>query len=168
MRWVPRRLGLAFLILSIISAFTVMSGPAQAQSTDRASYSGLPVPRFVALKKDKVFGRMMPDEDVAVVYRRKNLPVMVIAESPDNRWRRIEDHTGRRVWISRSMLQESRHALTTAPGILFSEPTDTALPRARVEPGVLATLETCDGQWCRIKTGSYRGWTERQNLWGAL
>lgn len=132
----------------------------------RTGYSGLPVPRFVALKKDKVYGRAGPDLDVVVIYRKRGLPVKVIAESRDDVWRRVEDHTGRKVWINRSMLAENRHAITTRPGIIFSEPTDDALPRARVEAGVMAALEGCEEGWCRIRTDNYRGWTEKANLWG--
>lgn len=166
MRGVPKRLGLALLILGLLSVVTSVFEEAQAQ--ERESYSGLPVPRFVALKDDKVFGRAGPNHDVVVIYRMRGLPVKVIAEDPDDDWRRVEDHTGRRVWIKRIMLVENKHAVTLSPGVLFAEPTEDALPRARVEQGVMAKLETCRGEWCRIRTKSYRGWTEKSKLWGAL
>lgn len=166
MRSMPRRLGLSLLLLSVIAA---ASGMARAEEEgSRTGFSGLPVPRFVELKKDKVNGRAGPslDLDVVVIYRRKGLPVKVIAETSDNAWRRIEDHTGRRVWINRAMLSENRHAVIREGGVLFSEPTDSSLPRARLEPGAIARLETCDRDWCRIRTRDFRGWTERDNLWG--
>lgn len=169
MRSVPRRLGLALVILSMITAASSVASRAAAQAPEaRTGYSGLPVPRFVALKKDMVYGRAGPDLDVIVIYRKRGLPVKVIAESRDNVWRRVEDHTGRKVWINRTMLAENKHAVTTRAGILFSEPTEEALPRALVEEGVMATLEGCEGSWCRIKTDDYRGWTEKTNLWGTL
>lgn len=167
MRFIPRRFGLSLVVLALISAVSVLSSAARAQDDVREGFSGLPVPRFVALKKDEVYGRAAPDQDVVVIYQRRGLPVKVIAETPDNVWRRVEDHQGRKVWIHRSMLSENRHAVVRAAGVLFAEPSDTALPRARLEPGVMATLEACEGEWCRIRTRDYRGWTERQYLWGS-
>jgi SH3-like domain-containing protein len=173
MRFWPRRLALSLLLLSLIAGFGALQ-PAEAAETDevskpeevRTGYSGYPVPRFVALKKNEVYGRAGPGLDVVVIYRRRGLPVKVVAETPDNVWRRIEDHTGRRVWINRTMLAENKHVVAMRPSILFSEPTDAALPRARVEPGVMASLEVCEGEWCRIRTEGFRGWTEASALWG--
>jgi SH3-like domain-containing protein len=64
------------------------------------------------------------------------------------------------------MLAENKHAVAIEPSILFAEPTEAALPRARIEPGVMAALETCEAGWCRIRTKDYRGWTEASGLWG--
>lgn len=172
---VPRRLGLSLIVLgtlSIISTLTTARAEpleATAEQETRIGFSGLPVPRFVALKKDKVYGRAGPsfDVDVVVVYRRQGLPVRVIAETADNAWRRVEDHSGRKVWINRVMLMENKHAVLQAEGVLFAKPSASAPPRARLEPGVMAKLERCEQQWCRIKTAGYRGWTPREILWGS-
>ncbi|MFC3302309.1 SH3 domain-containing protein [Parvularcula lutaonensis] len=171
MRAMPQRLGLSILILALISMVSAITGSARAQDEEtRTGFSGLPVPRFVALKKDVVNGRAGPslDLDVVVIYRKKGLPVKVIAETSDNVWRRVEDHTGRRVWINRSMLAENKHALIEERTVIFAEPTEEALPRARLEPGVMAKLEMCEGDWCRVKTKDFRGWAEKQNLWGTF
>lgn len=170
MRFVPRKFGFSLFLLGLIAAASAFVAPSQAQDAEgdvRLGFSGNPVPRFVALKKDLVYGRAGPDQDVVVIYRRKGLPVKVIAETSDNVWRRIEDPEGRRVWINRVMLVENRHAITQEPAILFAEPTRDALPRVKLEPGVMAKLETCEGAWCRVKTPDYRGWTDRDALWGS-
>lgn len=170
MRFVPRKFGFSIVILGFIAAASALSSHASAQETaseTRLGFSGNPVPRFVALKKDLVYGRAGPDQDVVVIYRRKGLPVKVIAETSDNVWRRVEDPEGRRVWINRVMLVENRHAITQEPAILFAEPTVDALPRVKLEPGVMARLEACEGAWCRVKTPDYRGWTDRDALWGS-
>ncbi|MEM1381099.1 MAG: SH3 domain-containing protein [Pseudomonadota bacterium] len=175
MRSVPGRFGLSLALLSLIATLATLT-PSQAQDTDRQQtettrigFSGLPVPRFVALKKEKTYGRIGPDfnRDVVVVYRRQGLPVKVIAETPDNVWRRVEDHTGRRVWINRTMLMENKHAVIRAQSVLFSRPDAGAAPRARLEPGVMARLERCEEQWCQIKAAGFRGWTARETLWGS-
>src|SRR5262249_32860762 len=76
--------------------------------------SGLPVPRFVSLKPDRVNVRSGPtrDHEVAWVYTRAGLPVEITAES-DN-WRRIRDWEGAEGWVYHSMLSGRRTALVKA------------------------------------------------------
>ena len=78
--------------------------------------SGLPVPRFVSLKPDKVNVRGGPnrDHDVTWQYTRAGLPVEITAES-DN-WRRIRDWDGAEGWVYHSMLSGRRTAVVTAKG----------------------------------------------------
>lgn len=175
------RLSIRRLVLGAITLF--FAAPAWAAPADggidpsltaekeptRTGFSGLPVPRFVALKKEKVYGRMGPsfDVDVVVVYRRQGLPVKVVAETHDNAWRKIEDHMGRQVWVNRMMLTENKSAVVRAGSVLFAKPSSEALPRARLEAGVMARLERCELGWCRIKAAGFRGWTEEDNLWGS-
>jgi SH3-like domain-containing protein len=70
--------------------------------------SGLPVPRFVSLKPDRVNVRGGPtrDHDVTFVYTRAGLPVEITAES-DN-WRRIRDWEGSEGWVYHSLLSGRR------------------------------------------------------------
>src|SRR5262245_51786650 len=73
--------------------------------------SGLPIPRFVSLKSDKVNVRAGPtkDHDVAWVYNRAALPVEVTAEFEN--WRRIRDWEGAEGWVYHSLLSGKRTAL---------------------------------------------------------
>src|SRR6201984_2628058 len=66
--------------------------------------SGLPMPRFVSLKPDRVNVRGGPtrDHEVMFVYTRAGLPVEITAES-DN-WRRIRDWEGSEGWVYHSLL----------------------------------------------------------------
>lgn len=38
---------------------------------------------------------------------------------------------------------------------------------AYVEPGVVAKLKQCKGDWCRVDIKGYDGWIHRINIWGA-
>ena len=75
--------------------------------------SGLPVPRFVSLKPDRVNVRGGPtrDHEVTFVYTRSGLPVEITAES-DN-WRRIRDWEGSEGWVYHSLLSGRRTAVAT-------------------------------------------------------
>ena len=78
--------------------------------------SGLPVPRFVSLKPDRVNVHAGPtrDHEVAFVYTRAGLPVEITAES-DN-WRRIRDWEGSEGWVYHSLLSGKRTALVCPEG----------------------------------------------------
>ena len=132
--------------------------------------SGLPVPRFVALKKDEVRGRFGPgfDYPVAAIYKRRGLPVRVVAETRDDVWRRVEDADGKRVWVHRSMLMANDTVLVGEAGaVLRAKPDAAAAGRARLTGGVMAEVLSCDGAWCRVKAGEFKGWLEAAGLWGA-
>src|SRR4249920_3414762 len=87
------------------------AGDAVLAAEQNASGSGLPVPRFVSLKSDKVNVRTGPakEQDVAWVYSRAALPVEVTAEFEN--WRRIRDWEGAEGWVYHSLLSGRRTAL---------------------------------------------------------
>ena len=72
--------------------------------------SGLPVPRFVSLKADRVTVRGGPDKDhdVAWIYTRVGWPVEITAEFEN--WRRIRDSDGSEGWVYHSLLSGKRTA----------------------------------------------------------
>lgn len=133
--------------------------------------SGLPLPRFVSLKAEKVNVRRGPDSDYPVswVFQRKGLPVEIIAESEN--WRRIRDSEGAEGWILQNMLSGKRTAMVapwrqneTLP--LHSGPaTNTGLV-ARLSAGVVAEIEECGRDWCEVVAGGYDGFIAQSNLWG--
>ena len=77
--------------------------------------SGLPIPRFVSLKAEKVNVRRGPSSDhpVAWVFQRKGLPVEIVAEFEN--WRRVRDSDGEEGWILQNMLSGKRTAVIAAP-----------------------------------------------------
>lgn len=147
--------------------------PAQQTATPiKIGPSGLPIPRFVSLKADRVNVRRGPSKNYAIewVYARQGLPVEIIAES-DN-WRQVRDSDGDEGWVFHSLLSGRRTALvapwmkkTTLP--LHAAPKSTASVNAEVEPGVLGRIERCDGNWCLMAVGEVEGWMPQKTLWGA-
>lgn len=133
--------------------------------------SGLPVPRFVSLKADKVNVRNGPnkDHDVSWVFNRAGLPVEVTAEFET--WRRIRDADGAEGWVYHSMLSLRRTALV-APWLkgdtvpLRDAANTDAKVVARLEPSVLGVVKTCDGKFCRLVGDGFDGYVQQSQLFG--
>ena len=133
--------------------------------------SGLPIPRFVSLKAEKVNVRRGPSSDhpVAWVFQRKGLPVEIVAEF--DTWRRVRDSDGEEGWILQNMLSGKRTAMMapwkqgqTVP--LYDAPGKAGALVARVGAGVVADVANCTGDWCEVNAGGYDGWVEQTQLWG--
>ena len=46
--------------------------------------------------------------------------------------------------------------------------TGGARPVVRLEPGVIARLLECSGEWCRLEANGYRGWLKRGEFFGVF
>jgi len=133
--------------------------------------SGLPLPRFVSLKPDRVNVRGGPtrDHEVTFVFTRAGMPVEITAES-DN-WRRIRDWEGAEGWVYHAMLSGRRTAVVSPKDKdqlvpLRAKGDAEAEVVARVQAGVLASVKRCTGSWCRIAGTGFDGWVVQEQLWG--
>lgn len=149
------------------------TGAGAAEQTGGGTASGLPVPRFVSLKSDRVNIRGGPtrEHDVTVTYTRAGLPVEITAEF-DN-WRRIRDWEGAEGWVYHSLLSGRRTAIVTANPKekaallpLRDQAAAQGVVVAQLQPGVLGTVKKCAGGWCRIIGTGFDGWIEQIRLWG--
>jgi SH3-like domain-containing protein len=133
--------------------------------------SGLPLPRFVSLKFDKVNVRRGPSvkHQVAWVFARKGLPVEIIAEF--EHWRRVRDSEGEEGWVYFSLLTGKRTVLV-APWRkkqrieLYAQTGGNGKTVAMVEAGALGTVKNCSGKWCRFASSGIEGWISQELLWG--
>lgn len=171
-----RRFAAALLAAGTLSLSGAASAAPQAKGTvtalGRGSVTGLPVPRFVSLKADRINVRSGPgrDQDVRWVYTRAGMPVEVTAEF-DN-WRRIRDWQGAEGWVYHSLLSGKRTAvvvptLKTDLVPLYKSPDIKSAVVARLEAGVLGRLVSCTGAWCEFSGKSFNGWILQVRLWGA-
>ena len=132
------------------------------------SLTGAHAAQFASLRSDKVYLREGPTyrHRVLWVYQRKGWPVEVI-DSYEG-WRRVRDKDGTTGWVSAAMLSSVRTVIVTASGKV---PISAgAGPRAKVialaEPGVVAGLEACKPQVCKVSAGEIDGWIEKNKIWG--
>jgi SH3-like domain-containing protein len=122
----------------------------------------------VSLKTDKVFARKGPGGDYPAlwVYRARGLPVQIVAEGLD--WLRVCDPEGGAAWVSRTLVEGRRtvEALGPAPLPLRRKPDPRAPVEGLVNPHALASLERCQGTWCKVSVSGVAGWAPSDGVWG--
>ncbi|MGD0024495.1 MAG: SH3 domain-containing protein [Xanthobacteraceae bacterium] len=161
--------------MAVLLALSWAAGAAGAAGAARAGSdaapSGLPVPRFVSIKADRVNVRGGPDKDhdVAWIYTRVGWPVEITAEFEN--WRRIRDSDGSEGWVYHSLLSGKRMAAVQlksksdlAP--LHATPDAQSPVKAQLQVGVLGAVKVCTGTWCHLVGDGFDGWIEQNSLWG--
>jgi SH3-like domain-containing protein len=163
-------------ILMLVMSLSALIGPASlgfAEQTGTAS--GLPVPRYVSLKSDRVNLREGPAKDhrTTWIFQRAGLPVEITAEFET--WRKVRDSEGAEGWVLHSLLSGRRTALVTpwkkaakdnVTSVLYLKPSDTSPAVALLQPGVLANIRSCDKVWCRVNGEGFDGFIHQTELWG--
>ena len=124
---------------------------------------------YLTLRNDKVNLRQGPSlkYPVKLVYKKKFLPILVQDKS-DN-FRKILDHENNSGWIHISQLSKKRAAINFLDkSIVFKKPSLFSKPLVMLEKGRLCLIKKCKNNWCKVKTGNYLGWIEKQSLKGRL
>lgn len=161
-----------FLKLAVKLTLAAAAFASAAQAEQTGSATGLPVPRYVSLKTDRINLREGPSKDhrTSWVFQRAGLPVEITAEFET--WRKVRDSEGSEGWVLHSLLSGRRTALI-APWkksevlTLFSKPDAGSETLAKLQTGVIANIKQCNGNWCRVFGEGYDGFIEQANLWGA-
>lgn len=162
------RTGLMAISASLL-IFAAASALAAPPATDRATPSGLAVPRYVTLKFDDVNARAGPGDDHRLlwVYRARGLPVQVVAENLE--WRRICDPEGGLAWVHKRTTDGRRAVIRLKPGpaALYSRPKADAKVAAYLTPRALASYVKCnDKGWCKVQINGVAGWVAPGQVWG--
>jgi SH3-like domain-containing protein len=129
--------------------------------------TGLPIPRFVSMKASSANVRRGPSLSHRIdwVFRHQGMPLVVTGEY--GHWRRVMDRNGLGGWVHYALLSGRRTVLVEADELqMRARPASDAPVRARAERGVVAQLDECARDWCRISAGGYRGWVPTDAIWG--
>ena len=123
---------------------------------------------FLSLKKNKVNVRYGPsfESPVKYVYKKINLPIKQIDKKEN--WRRIIDAKNNSGWIHQSQLKKINSIIPFEDKILFNKPTNFSKPLAKIEKGRVLIVQECKNNWCKIKSGKFKGWIEKNNIWGQV
>jgi len=143
----------------------LLTGTTFAQ--ERGAVTNLPIPRFVSLKASEGNVRRGPSltHRIDWVFKRRDMPLEITAEY--GHWRRVRDRDGQGGWVHYSLLSGVRTVIVERDMLtLFSKPDRKSRENARLEMGVIARLEECGPEWCRLTANGLRGWGPKDALWG--
>jgi SH3-like domain-containing protein len=126
-----------------------------------------PPSRFVTVKADKANVRAGPGKRYPVrwVFVQPGIPVEILAEYEN--WRQIRDWEGQEGWMHAAMLSRKRSVIVTGEKRTLYRRADAASPPVvTLEPGIVADIEDCNVEWCRLEIRNNRGWLRRGEFWG--
>jgi SH3-like domain-containing protein len=146
----------------ILTAAALMAvvGPAAAQSD-------VELPYWASINVDEARMRKGPSPDVPVTweYRRKDLPVKVVARFET--WRKIEDPDGTQGWMAARLLSRTRTAIVTGEiRPMREDASPSAAVAYRAEPGVVGRITECNAGWCLFDVKGRKGWIQTDHIWG--
>jgi SH3-like domain-containing protein len=159
-----------------VPAIRTMHGGASAAPPPGATLgpSGLPLPRFVSLKADRVNVRVGPSFSYPVdwLYLKEGLPVEILQEY--DTWRKIRDSDGTEGWVNKILLSGRRTGIVTpwqegkkVEIPLRADPDKEARAVAFLQPGIIGQIRACNGTWCEMSFSGHRGWINQNLVWGA-
>ena len=150
-----------YIRIAVASALILPAGIALAQTSAK-------VPYWASIDEEEARMRTGPSTDFPVkwLYKRKNLPVKVVARH--SVWRKVEDPDGDQGWMHVRLLSPQRTAVVigNSNGNLRDAPNATARMAWRVEPGVVGRIEDCQKGWCRFDTAGRAGFIETDRIYG--
>lgn len=145
----------AIFLLTINTAFAVVSKLSDI--------------KFATIKFNEVNAHTGPASDTPIewVFIKKGEPVEVLAIY--DQWRKIRDIKGEGGWVRLNSLSfKKRSVVITAKNIvpLLTKPQNYDSIVAKVTPSYRCILHRCEKDWCQISCSSYKGWVNKQYLWG--
>ena len=145
----------------------LMFGASVSSATERGKVTNLPIPRFVSMKASEGNVRRGPSLNHRIdwVYKRRDIPLVITDEFGN--WRRVEDRDGAGGWMHHTLLSGVRTVIIEHDMVAMRLRPDQEAPvNARAEAGVIAELDACIMDWCRVEAGKHKGWVMKTSLWG--
>jgi len=132
--------------------------------------SGLPIPRFVMTKSNKVNLKVGPGNHypIKLVYTRKHIPLMVIAEF--DFWRKVKDIEGQEGWIHKNLLSNTNVIwVKTDMACLVQDVASPETVLLKAEKGVVGEfLKDIKGKYAKVRIADQKGWIRCEHIWGVL
>jgi SH3-like domain-containing protein len=131
--------------------------------------TNLPLPRFLSMKTERTNVRRGPSKTHRIDWEflRRGMPVEVVAEY--GHWRRIRDHDGMGGWVHYALISGHRTVLVEQDMLeLRFRPDSDSRITAKLEAGVIADLDECTLDWCKVSVAGYKGWAPKTALWGVM
>lgn len=154
-------------LLAGVVAGMLLLAPMLASAEERGPVTNLPLPRFVSLKTSEANVRRGPSltHRIDWVFTRRGMPLEIIGEY--GHWRRVRDRDGMGGWVHYSLLSGARTGLVeTDLAPVYARANTGSTVNARLEAGVVASIDSCTKQWCRVRIEGIKGWMDKSALWG--
>ncbi|QQA42133.1 SH3 domain-containing protein [Pelagovum pacificum] len=154
-------------LATLVGALALCATTLHAQAQEIGSATHLPLPRYVSLKASEGNLRRGPSLSHRIdwVLTRRNMPLQVTAEY--GHWRRVVDRDGVGGWLHYSLISGVRTAIVDDEMLTLHTREDPDAPvAAMLERGVVAKIDSCTRDWCRLSAGGYRGWAPKGHFWG--
>lgn len=129
--------------------------------------TNLPLPRYVSLKSREGNVRRGPSLSHRIdwVFTREDMPLMVTGEY--GHWRRVVDREGLGGWVHYALISGTRTVIVDADmQPLYRRANGDSTQLALLEAGVIARLEACQIDWCRVAVSGFSGWLPKSAIWG--
>ena len=123
--------------------------------------------KFLSLKNNEANLRLGPSFEypIKLTYNKKYLPIIILDKSET--WRKIKDFESNSGWIHISQLSKRQTAINYKNNsILFKKPTIYSKPLAKLQLGRLVLIKKCKLKWCKVTSGGFNGWIDKNSLWG--
>ena len=156
-----------FVTTALINLPFAASEVSASDVSEISKKTGLPLPRFVSLKGNKVNLRRGPSLNYKIdwVYKRKHLPVMIVSEF--GHWRKVTDFERYSGWIYKDLLSGSRYVIVSnKETLLRNKASFNSLGKAILKRKVIGKLIDCEGLWCFIRVKNLRGYVFAEHIWG--
>ena len=124
---------------------------------------------FLSLKNNTVNLRQGPSLEYPIIltYKKKYLPILILDKSET--WRKIRDFESNSGWIHVSQLSKKKTAINKKNNsVIYKNPTIYSKPIVRLETGRLVLIKKCKQKWCKISSGQFDGWINKNFLWGKI
>ena len=122
---------------------------------------------FVSLRSNEVNLRNGPGNEYRTkyIYKIKSMPIKVVGEYEG--WYKIIDKDNDEGWVSKNLTIKKRHIIIkNGTQIMYKKNNLKSVPIFRLEENVVAELEKCSQNWCKIKIRDKTGWVQSENIWG--
>ena len=156
-----------FVIAALINLPLVVTEVSASSAIEISKKTGLPLPRFVSLKGNKVNLRRGPSLNYKIdwVYKRKHFPLMIVREF--GHWRKVTDFENYSGWIYKDLLSGSRYIIVDKKETLLrNKASFNSLGKAILKREVIGKLINCEGLWCFIRVKNLRGYVLAAHIWG--
>mgnify|MGYP001179063263 CR=1 FL=1 len=156
-----------FIISSLLFLSIYSKKVCSNQIETKGSVTGLKIPRYVSIKKNKANIRRGPGTSYKIdwVYNLKGFPLQIFAEY--GAWRKVKDYEGSTGWIHSKLLSGKRTIIfLNDETFLRNGPSLKSNKIALINKDVVAEFVDCKTYWCKIRIDNKTGWVFINSIWG--